>query len=170
MVKSRDFVNLRCWHLFRNGQIVSEDEYEISPVFDFNKKSHSLDVIEENSNNERQDSGLEDNAYGTMHKSFSEAKIDESKQQKSLDISTLSKSLGAKGFFEDGPPSLDDDQFADAEDNEKPSTSKQLTSSNNIYVSAAISIPYLHTPSSSKYIRFVNFVYCNSFLQIIFQL
>lgn len=101
------------------------------------------------------------NKLHPMHKSLSDIKINESFQGDSigdLRASTLSKSLGAKGFFNAEEEGDGDDHYADAEEDDKKSLTgsekdNQSVSSENIYVNSAISIPYGNIPPSSKYIR-----------------
>lgn len=87
--------------------------------------------------------------------SFSDARIDESKQRSMPEMSALSKSLGAKAFDDD--INSGDEHFEDAENDDKSSVGSQskLRPSGKVYVSAAISIPYSGVPPSTKFTRYV---------------
>lgn len=89
-----------------------------------------------------------------MQKSLSDARIDESKQKSMPEMGALSKSLGAKAFFDDDILS-GDENFEDAENDDQSSVGSQslLKPSGKVYVSAAISIPYAGLPPSTKFTR-----------------
>lgn len=163
MVKSRDFVNLRCWHLCRNGEIVDPSEYSgKQPIPPSSIESNALSTpVELDGWSAEKLEPLEQQKQHNlqaMHKSYSDVKINESFQGDSIaGTSTLSKSLGAKGFFTVEEDVDGDDHFADAEEDKVSLTASEKknhsVSSENMYVSSAISIPYGELPPSPKYIR-----------------
>jgi len=104
---------------------------------------------------------LKDDVQQRMQKSMSDARINESKQRSVPAIGTLSKSLGAKGFFEDDINS-GDEKYEDAESDDKSSVGSEsiLKPSGKVYVSAAISVPYDKVPPSTKFTRGENLLSC----------
>lgn len=150
MIKSRDFVNLRCWHLCRDGNII--DLGDSSP-----EETGSLTVVAQTHQADSDDECLlKDDLHQKMQKSLSDARINESKQRSMPEMGALSKSLGAKGFFDDDILS-GDENFEDAENDDKSSVGSEsiLKPSGKVYVSAAISIPYSGVPPSTKFTRYV---------------
>ena len=164
IVKSRDFVNLRCWKLIRNSQIV--ENYNInSSISKFSFKSHSSDGDNENSsddedkNNENRKKTFRVVNEKSLKKSASvDNVINGVKNDESNKQFLLSKSLGAKEIIvsED-----DDEPYSDAQtDLQSDSETAVDNLENCIFVSAAISIDYALYPPSSKYIRGDNLVSC----------
>lgn len=147
LVKSRDFVNLRCWHALKNGSIVQDDddksaEFNMTGSFSPETKSSALSSS---------------HTSQKMHKSFSEVEIQD-EDRKSVD--TLSKSLGAKSFSVEVLGSTnqseeddEDDAFADAEDKDRSAT--PVAPSDRLYMTTAIHVEYDRMPPVSKYTRFV---------------
>lgn len=152
MIKSRDFVNLRCWHLCRDGNIIDPDDSS-------SEGTHSLTVATVSRPLDESDDEclLKDDLQQNMHKSLSDARIHESKQRSVPQMGGLSKSLGAKGFFDDDITS-GDEHFEDAENDDQSSVGSESTCrpSGKVYVSAAISIPYAGVPPSTKFTRYGN--------------
>ncbi|CAD7078058.1 unnamed protein product [Hermetia illucens] len=163
MVKPRDFVNLRCWRLCKNGDVVEysddEDEAETqNPEYDVDCAGSVSTVSEEDF--------LDGDKTDSFKKSQSEAGIESKMKDVQSPYTSLSKSLGAKDFgpVNSDPPPLDEDNFADANDkleNDNSSvTSRETPRNDKIYVSAAFSIDYPAVPPTSKYTRGENLVSC----------
>jgi StAR-related lipid transfer protein 3 len=167
LVKSRDFVNLRCWHLCRDGKIIED--------FDVNTPPQSrLSTVTEISSLHNDDS--DDPCILKPNDSCSPSGSLDSNPT-NLQRSALSKSLGAQDF---GGSDHEEDLYSDAQSdvivpiaaNSVPTisttmpstaqlnaTNKHLTddikSGQNVYVSAAVSIDYAGSPINPKYIRWV---------------
>lgn len=165
IVKSRDFVNLRCWKLIRDSQIVSN--YNINMSFDkLSIRTHSSDGDNENSDdddeNDEKDTakrkkGLKIVNERPLRKSTSENAINESSDTNDNPSNRqLSKSLGATDV--NCTSEEDDEPFADAQADLKAETKK--SPENALYVSAAMSIEYPLIPPSTKYIRGDNIISC----------
>lgn len=143
-------MNLRCWHLCRDGNIIESDDSSEEEV-------GSVTVATPSRQDDSDDECvLKVDVHQTMQKSLSDARINESKQKSMPEMGALSKSLGAKAFFDDDITS-GDEHFEDAEDEDKSSVGSEsvLRPSGKVYVSAAISIPYAGVPPSNKFTRFV---------------
>lgn len=160
MVKSRDFVNLRCWRLCRNGQVItdSEDEDEDEPESNDQIYEGSVSTISDDDFLEKQEE------TDGVKKSYSEAGIDktEASSSKAKAFSTLSKSLGAKDFtdaVDNTPPPLEE-EFSDAKANLDDLATKDTKTNDKIFISAAFSIEYPGVPPNPKYIRGQNLVSC----------
>lgn len=165
VVKSRDFVNLRCWQLIRDGRIV--EDYILNPP----KSTITATITPAKPNR--------DLSAKVFKKSLSEDKLIVQSAKSIENQRSLSKSLGAKQFFEPGNSSSEDDgvttanrivesgdnesdgsggggrdeqddPFLDAEDKE----SVPVPKNPDLFISSAISIQYPSAPAeSSKYIR-----------------
>lgn len=192
-VKSRDFVNLRCWHLCRDGKIVKKakradddgDETDAdaagppssampscsqTPVSVGSLRASTATVTVHRDGGGGDGDGVEPPANA--------AGVDS--QQLHFG---LNQSLGARGFFADADDvqSGDDelDEFADAKTGiESPELPASLVDdrtaaaaaaaggaaavgcSGNMYVSAAISVPYDKMPALPKYTRAENRLSC----------
>lgn len=149
MIKSRDFVNLRCWHLCRDGNIIDVDDSSA-------EETGSVTVVLTSPKDDTDDECiLGKGVQQSMQKSLSDARINESKQRNVPEMGTLSKSLGARGFFDDDFNS-GDEKFEDAENDDKSSVGSVsiLKPSGKVYVSAAISVPYNSVPPSTQFTRF----------------
>lgn len=96
-----------------------------------------------------------------VQKSTSELTITSESHQKSA-APMLSKSLGARAFCDEEAHSGEDDPFEDAEgETSKPSQiMQQVKRSQNMYVSAAVSLAYPGVPVTQKYIRGENLLSC----------
>lgn len=156
LVKSRDFVNLRCWKLIKNGRVV--ENYNLNnSLSKLSQKTHSSDGDNENSSNDN-DNGDERrkkcvkivNEKATLKKSASDNALFESPENGHA--SKLSKSLGATEV--NCVTSEDDEPFTDAQ--------TEITNEFDkcCFVSAAMSIEYPLYPSTSKYIRGDNIISC----------
>lgn len=144
-------MNLRCWHLCRDGNIIDSDESS-------SEETGSVTVVAATHHRDDSDDEciLKNDPQQKMQKSLSDARINESKQKSVAEMEALSKSLGAKSFFNDDINS-GDEKFEDAESDDKSSVGSQsiLKPSGKIYVSAAVSIPYTGAPPSTKFTRYV---------------
>lgn len=170
IVKSRDFVNLRCWRLCCDGKVIVDsdsEEYKDKKQNDDDDENILSGSYEGNSSTI---SGDNDNVVsGSMRSSKSSVKLgDNSTPDNTAGIyRSLSQSLGAKGFqghldFDDPPPL--EDEFHDVDDIPSVSKVKKQTErtkeKDRIYVSAAISVVYPGLPTVSKYTRGENLVSC----------
>lgn len=157
MVKSRDFINLRCWQLFLDGKIV--ENYDVN--------TDTLSPLE----TEEELSAL-DKAESGAHKFATSLRLESEHLHDRDAFVTLSKSLGAKNF------GFDSEGFADASNNDPSeelphpvSTPVKIKHENSlwqekVYMSAAVSIDYPSVPLSSKYIRAQNIISCWAFREI----
>lgn len=146
-------MNLRCWHLCRDGNIVDSDDSSA-------EETGSVTVVAtlHRTDSDADECILKADLHQKMQKSLSDARINESKQRSMPEMGALSKSLGAKGFFDDDINS-GDENFEDAENDDKSSVGSEsmLKPSGKVYVSAAISIPYSAVPPSAKFTRYNTF-------------
>lgn len=139
LVKSRDFVNLRCYRVIENGEIMSEQETRnkskdaIGP-----KRTYSLSTVHEQSEGE-----------GSSVKS--EALLNESFQTQGSVGNSISGSGNFAGVLRGGGLMVEDerDTFSDCD--------KDV---NRIYMSAARSVTYPGYPPSTKYQRGENIISC----------
>lgn len=157
LVKSRDFVNLRCWKLVKNGRVV--DNYNLnSSLSKISQKTHSSDGDNESSSENNENGEVERRKKSVkivnekaLKKSASDNALAESPGENGH-VSKLSKSLGAAEV--NGVTSEDDEPFSDA----------QTELANDLdkccFVSAAMSIEYPLYPPTSKYIRGDNIISC----------
>uniref|UniRef100_A0A1A9VWE5 START domain-containing protein n=1 Tax=Glossina austeni TaxID=7395 RepID=A0A1A9VWE5_GLOAU len=168
MIKSRDFVNLRCWRLFREGKICDD----------------SIANAEESSDEEMQNGSCEGSVstvsesegyIATMPGSVGSCRTDHClsvQAQRSEAFQSLSRSLGAKDFTEvlrldfDDPPPLEE-EFEDAKEHLDENLQIQQQTSTvvpkssikgKVWISAAISVDYNKVPAISKYTRGENLV------------
>lgn len=165
MIKSRDFVNLRCWRLFVDGKM-REDSAETYSSEDEEKLNNSC---------EGSVSTISD------QEEFQSSSVGSCRNGNSMPLNkdsigafqTLSKSLGAKDFsdalrvnFNEPPPM--DDEFEDAKDHVEDeqqtinsstrSPLKGFTAKGKVWLSAAISVEYDRVPANTKYTRGENLV------------
>lgn len=96
-----------------------------------------------------------------VQKSTSELTITNESHQKSA-APLLSTSLGARAFYDEEAHSGDDDPFEDAEGETSKTSQSQhiMKQSQNMYVSAAVSLAYAGVPVTQKYIRGENLLSC----------
>ncbi|KAJ6641331.1 Steroidogenic acute regulatory protein-like [Pseudolycoriella hygida] len=156
LIKSRDFVNLRCWHVCRDGNIINDSDSSSS------EETGSVTLaVTSNQNDSDEECLLKEVAVDKLQKSTSELNINESKDGSLPRTTALSKSLGAKAFFDEDFHS-GDECFEDAENDDKSSVGRNsiLKPSGKVYVSAAISIPYGGVPTSTKFTRGENLLSC----------
>lgn len=145
-MKSREFVNLRCWKLCSNGEIV--EDFDIDKFLANLSENETSDntankfetIIEVNEDAKSQTASTE------IHKSSSDSMLnrdsdedDEIFHDSSDKTVNLSKSLGAK-------------HFETSIQNEKLFKNTQECL-NKVYVSAAVSVDNEEVPPSSKFIR-----------------
>jgi hypothetical protein len=150
MVKSRDFVNLRCWQLCRDGKVIPDADLN-------NEADLNLSVVEEEVNSDdTDDECILGTSTGKISKSRSEQKLLDSSVEEGRNFNTLSKSLNAKAFF--------DSTSADADD--EPIFSDAVSDHQNVYICAAVSINYPNLPLTAKYIRGENKVSCCAMREI----
>uniref|UniRef100_A0A0K8VI31 Steroidogenic acute regulatory protein, mitochondrial n=1 Tax=Bactrocera latifrons TaxID=174628 RepID=A0A0K8VI31_BACLA len=137
IVKSRDFINLRCWRLFRNGKMCeeSDNDDDVDSGSDTAGPASVSTVSDDDSVTTTQPSSVESNrakfSSSSSVKGIREsAGVDEENRSGSATgasggpaFKTLSKSLGAKDFSTivridpDEPPPFEEDTFEDAHDN-----------------------------------------------------
>ncbi|XP_058829453.1 steroidogenic acute regulatory protein-like [Topomyia yanbarensis] len=187
LVKSRDFVNLRCWHLCRDGRVIEgvdlhptiPEAVTLTPVTE--------EIGENGEDNDEMDGASDSDdecisrqtSSAQLTKSCSEFKLgsnsdsNSSEQKTKTAFSTLSKSLGAQDFQHTGAGANSDpeDVFSDAltepkeaeksaEINRTRSDESEAHTGGNVFVSAAISIDYPGAPVTNKYTRGENKVSC----------
>lgn len=137
MVKSRDFINLRCWRLFRNGKMCeeSDNDDEADSGSDTAGPPSVSTVSDDDSVTTTQPSSVESNRAkfsnsGSVEGMRESGGDDEENHSGCIKggrggpaFKTLSKSLGAKDFSTivridpDEPPPFEEDTFEDAHDN-----------------------------------------------------
>uniref|UniRef100_A0A1B0B6G6 START domain-containing protein n=1 Tax=Glossina palpalis gambiensis TaxID=67801 RepID=A0A1B0B6G6_9MUSC len=164
MIKSRDFVNLRCWRLFRQGKMCDDGIA--------NAEESSDEEILNGSCEGSVSTVSESEGYVTrMPGSVGSCRTDHClsvQAQRSEAFQTLSRSLGAKDFTEvlrldfDDPPPLEE-EFEDAKEHldenlqiqqQTPTTAaSKLSIKGKVWISAAISVDYNKVPTISKYTR-----------------
>ncbi|XP_055609890.1 steroidogenic acute regulatory protein-like [Uranotaenia lowii] len=175
VVKCRDFVNLRCWQLCREGRVIEGIDLN-PPIIDPSALSPVTEEMddEEEESTETDEECILGRPSPKITKSCSEFKLgsssnsvsDGSESKTRTAFSTLSKSLGAQDF-QHGANSDPEDVFSEALD-EQPQAKQarsrkidsEVTKGGNVYVSAAISIEYPGAPVTTKYIRGENKVSC----------
>lgn len=147
MVKSRDFINLRCWQLCCDGKIIDE-----SSRSELGESSKTIVEINRDSDSDEECLLHNEIKRTKINKSTSSVVITESVQKSSAAFGTLSKSLGAKDFMEQEPYTSGDEEavFSDAQES---LSSDVLQPSGKIYVSAAASVEYKGCPRNQKYVR-----------------
>lgn len=113
IVGSRDFVNLRCWKIIQNNEIINEDderENNDDEVDEVNKRTgHWKDNSISKSQPELQHIDVEYGLKKTSSVIEMNTEVDEFRNKTSL--FSLSKSLGAKVFA--GDPDIDDSTLID---------------------------------------------------------
>lgn len=153
MVKSRDFVNLRCWKLMNDSKVMHNFNIHSSlskiPV----KHRSSHDGTGENFTIENEAAAKRVNE-AKLRKSVSEMKLVDTSNGSSIEaMNQLSRSLGATNI---ACTSDDDEPFSDAQA-EVSSGDDRLK---DVFVSAAVSIIYAKCPPTAKFIRGENIVSC----------
>lgn len=170
MVKSRDFVNLRCWRLFRNGVMVTNDE----DISDSSDEDSILNNSCEGSVSTVSEGEFQPSSVGSVRNKFSSSNTQSRSayaETTSNAFNTLSKSLGAKDFASilrvenEEPPPLEE-EFVDAQENvssssqQMPTTAPQTCTAkyatkDKVWINAAISVDYPQVPPNAKYTRYV---------------
>jgi StAR-related lipid transfer protein 3 len=146
IVKSRDFVNLRCWKLIHDSKVVEDFDINLS-LSKILEESTSRDGDNEISSDDAEKNVKIVNEK-LLKKSASDAEIKDATNDCG-DLKQLSKSLGAA---EINCTSDDEEPFLDAQAEIQPDKS--------VFVSAAISVDYSQCPQTTKYIRGDNIVSC----------
>lgn len=166
LVASRDFVNLRCWKMIKNGHIVEDDSKEDS-VSRLNKS----DVQSQTTSSPTL------RVENRLRKSTSAIDLNEDiadVKNKTL-LHSLSKSLGAKVFADESKErridfssesnefDLEHDIFVDAKETQSiaATSTKSVTileksnhdASDKMYVMTSVSVKYDRMPRISKYTR-----------------
>ncbi|XP_013114451.1 steroidogenic acute regulatory protein-like [Stomoxys calcitrans] len=173
MIKSRDFVNLRCWRCLVDGKICDEsiDPDSSDEEMLNNSCEGSVSTISDGE-------GILTPLPGSVGSCRGGPALDYRLQDNSTPFNTLSKSLGAKDFTDvmhlnlnNEPPPLDE-EFEDAkdhvEDEDKPeavsnkvmagSVTEKSSNRGRVWVNAAISVTYDKIPVNPKYTRGENLV------------
>lgn len=154
MVKSRDFINLRCWQLFLDGKLVENYDVDTDTLCPLETEEH-LSALDDSEN--------------TIRKFATSLRVESEHLQDRDAFATLSKSLGAKNF------GFDSEGFADASNHFPPEDLTHPTTKSNhdcpswqekVYMSAAVSIDYPSVPMNTKYIRAQNKISCWAFREI----
>uniref|UniRef100_A0A1A9WA31 START domain-containing protein n=1 Tax=Glossina brevipalpis TaxID=37001 RepID=A0A1A9WA31_9MUSC len=163
MIKSRDFVNLRCWRLFREGKMCEDN-------IAGGEESTDEDMLNGSCDGSVSTISEGEGYIATLPGSVGSCRTEHSlsvQAQRSDAFHTLSRSLGAKDFTEilrldfDEPPPLED-EFEDAREHlDENQQIQQQTSTvvsaakssmkGKVWISAAISVDYNKIPAISKY-------------------
>lgn len=150
-MKSRDFVNLRCWKLINDSHVIEN--------FSLSSSINNLNIVEDvrdGNNVDQCDTKIKNVNERVLKKSASEVGIS-GDQSKFENGNALSKSLGAADVH-CASDDNDDDNYSDAQTEVQPQ--ETMDQSKNVFVSAAISVDYANCPPTSKYIRGNNIVSC----------
>lgn len=144
IVKSRDFVNLRCWRLMNDSRIIEHNIHSPLPV---NPQKHR-----------KEDENLVKVVNETLpRKSASTNGLNEGHGDTSSAIEDrLSKSLGATNINSED----ENEEDEESEEGSIEESEDNLDQSKNVFVSAAISIDYEHCPPTTKFIRGNNTISC----------
>ncbi|XP_035918555.1 steroidogenic acute regulatory protein-like isoform X2 [Anopheles stephensi] len=182
VVKCRDFVNLRCWHLCRDGRVIEGVDILPNPLINLSpvtEESEGNDgSVEQSEHDEEEDAEESD---GSMGKGDVSGKIPASKSVpqmsqshvESLDrngakggakkdktaFKSLSKSLGAQDFAAEGAGSGANPK-AKRKDAAGADSGESIAKGGNVYVSSAISIEYPGAPNDTIFIRGENKLSC----------
>lgn len=149
IVKSRDFVNLRCWKLINNSRII---EHNIHSPLQVNHQKYDKECFSEG--DEKLVKVLNE---ALQKKSASANEINESH---STIEDRLSKSLGATNINSAITDEEDEESEKEEEEEDTTESESNLDSLKNVFVSAAISIDYEQCPPTSKFIRGNNTISC----------
>lgn len=149
IVKSRDFVNLRCWRLMNDSRII---EHNIHSPLQVNHQKHDKECLSEG------DEKLAKTVNETLpRKSASTNGINNSHTNASSSIEDrLSKSLGATNISS----AIADEEDEESDEGDSTESEGNLDHLKDVFVSAAISIDYEHCPPTSKFIRGNNTISC----------
>lgn len=130
LVNSRDFVNLRSWHILRDGKITAGTSPTVTHISSSCQPSSSTAIWDSNG-----DGSDMDDVTVTGPAPFS-----------------LAKSLGARSFG-----GFETDQSPSTSTKDQPSstlTSAEADTSNLVYITSAVAIEYVFMPPLPKYTRY----------------
>lgn len=172
LVDSRDFVNLRCWQLIKNGNIIEDTD--------------SLDIDNQTIAKDSEPNKANEIGQPVMKRSTSETNLTENQLQGSSNLDqsvySLSKSLGAKVFSDEYVSPVSDmfssksttddvDEFVDANESHGAESTTDLSHKSEaaehikdiatdlcdrMYILSGVSIKYDQMPTVSKYTRLVS--------------
>lgn len=182
LVDSRDFVNLRCWQVIKNGNIIEDIE---TVNEDRTVSRDSLQKSEQN---------IHEIKRATSEINLSDNQIPGQLLDKS--VLSLSKSLGAKVFsdeesefinpemFSSRSTTDDADEFVDANEtqgaqstndsshrSEEAEHIKDIASDlcDKMYIVSGVSIKYDQMPNIAKYTRYVSFLFRSNSVCLFFN-
>lgn len=160
LVKSRDFVNLRCYRVVENGQIMTEQEMRTKgqEIASKPERRSSLSTVHEQS----EGSSVKSDAMSSL--------LNESYQSQSMIVGSVGNSIGGgsnfagvimnesgrgRGTSNSGDLEGDgeDSTFSDCDNGSGGNT-------NRVYISAARSVVYPGYPPGTKYLRGENIITC----------
>ncbi|CAO1361732.1 unnamed protein product [Diamesa serratosioi] len=151
LIKSRDFVNLRCWQLCNDGKII--ENYDLNGSLGATVVDNSSEDGDDEKDNSSDDGNVKIVNEKLLKKSASDVKINITSESQNNGLNQLSKSLGATDL---NYGSEEDEPYSDAQTE----IISKLNTSKNVFVSAAVSIEYQSCPQTSKYIRGQNIISC----------
>ncbi|XP_035784499.1 steroidogenic acute regulatory protein-like [Anopheles albimanus] len=158
VVKCREFVNLRCWRVCRDGQVceATEDTDERSEE----ESEDGQSGTESNGHYESRVDAVPAIASSKMSQSHSELKLKRATDETAF--KTLSKSLGAQDFAadsvkEDDLPSVSLEEKVSGRDRQ---SDLKFAKGGKVYVSAATSIDHPGVVLTTKFIRGENKISC----------
>lgn len=151
IIKSRDFVNLRCWQLCCDGKII--ENYDLNGSLGATVVDNPSEDGDDEKDNSSDDENVEIVNEKLLKKSASDVKINISTGSQNNGLNQLSKSLGATDL---NYGSEEDEPYSDAQTE----MITKLNATKNVFVSAAVSIDYQSCPQTSKYIRGQNIISC----------
>lgn len=159
LVSSRDFINLRCWKVIKNGNIFDDDlsDNTYSRLNEWRTRSHSIPSPTFNGHRLRKSTSATD-----MNEDIAEVR-------NKTWLRSLSRSVGAKVFADESIEqqinisSDSNDIFVDAKETQSiaATSAKSVTipeqidanSSENIYIMQSVGIKYDGMPKITKYTR-----------------
>lgn len=143
LIKSRDFVNLRCWKLMNESRVIEN--------FNLNSIDSHIHDSDENRNEKIETANAE-----SLKRSVSDSEISRiyHKKEKYNTLSRSTTATNSKRITNEDNEMPFSDALAGVHSNE---TSNQLK---NVFVSAAVSIDFAGCPPTSKYIRGQNIISC----------
>lgn len=158
VIKSRDFVNLRCWQLFVNGRVLENYDVNtdtLSPIVEEDSESDSLKSSEEN--------GWQ---VGDMSGQTSSSLRLESERLHDAAFVSLSRSLGAKNFGSAGSVTSIEGETKKNQTIDNRSKPSEPSDDERVYITSAVSIDYSSVTVNTKFIRAQNTISCFAFREI----